>query len=154
MKTLHFTVLGKPATAGNKRGIPYAKAGGGLGVRMIEGRNRKAEEHSRSWRSDVRDAARAAYQGPPLEGPIRLELTFVVPRPAGHYRASGALSKSGLLMPYPTTRPDSTKLLRAFEDALKDITWADDSQIVEHVVRKTYGDALETRATIEELSAP
>jgi Holliday junction resolvase RusA-like endonuclease len=147
-----FSVLGKPATAGNKRALPFRRGDGSLGVRVIEGRDRKSNEHSKTWRSDVRDAARAAYSGEPLTAPLRLELVFVLPRPSNHFRSNGELSKAGRERPHPTTRPDSTKLLRAFEDALTGITWADDSQIVEHVVRKVYGDRLETRAKIEEVA--
>lgn len=150
---ISFTVLGKPATAGNKRALPFRRSDGKLGVRVIEGRDKKANEHSKTWRSDVRDAALSAHPGvPPLAGPLRLELTFTMPRPSGHLRASGELSKAGQAMPYPTTRPDTTKLLRAFEDALTGITWEDDSQIVEHVVRKVYGARFETSCKISLLS--
>lgn len=150
--TIAFIVLGKPATAGNKRAIPFKRGDGSLGVRVLEGRRKGATDHAQSWRSDVRDAARGVYRGQPLEGPIRLELDFIVPRPGGHYRANGELSKSGLAMPYPTTRPDTSKWLRAFEDALSNVVWADDSQIVEHTVRKVYGGAYETRVSITELA--
>lgn len=150
--SISFVVLGKPATAGNKRPITFRRADGSVGARVIEGRTKEATAHAQTWRSDVRDAARAVYSGQPLEGPLRLELVFVIPRPAGHYRKSGELSRVGLAMPYPTTRPDSSKRLRAFEDALSTVIWQDDSQIVQHVVSKVYGGAFETRATITELA--
>lgn len=152
-RPISFVVLGKPATAGNKRPITFRRKDGSIGARVIEGRDRAAGEHARTWRSDVRDAARANYDGMPLEGPISLELTFIVPRPAGHFRKNGELSAAGLATPYPTTRPDSTKRLRAFEDALSGVVWKDDSQIVLHVVRKVYGVRFETRATIAELAS-
>jgi len=147
-----FVVLGKPATAGNKRGIPFMKKGGGLGVHMIEGRNKNSEEHSRAWRSFVRDAARTSYAGEPLSGPLCLKLVFAVPRPAGHFGASGLLNKKGRENPYPVVRPDVTKWVRAFEDSLKGVTWHDDSQIVRLYSEKVYGDHFATRAEITRLT--
>jgi Holliday junction resolvase RusA-like endonuclease len=38
-----------------------------------------------------------------------------------------------------TTKPDTTKLLRATEDALRGIAWADDNQVCEQHAFKLYG---------------
>lgn len=145
---ISFVVLGRPATAGSKRAFPIRRKNGTLGVAVSD----SSGAHGKAWRSDVRDAARAVYSGPPLSGPLRLELVFTLPRPAGHLRRSGELSKAGLAMPYPTTRPDAGKYARSFEDALSGVVWIDDSQLVEVVVWKRYGVAFKTLATITELT--
>jgi Holliday junction resolvase RusA-like endonuclease len=75
-----------------------------------------------------------------LEGALLLEATFYRPRPASHFgsgRNAGVLKASA--PPFPTVRPDTTKLLRAIEDALKGIWYRDDAQIVDQAVRKRWG---------------
>jgi Holliday junction resolvase RusA-like endonuclease len=146
--SISFVVLGKPATAGSKRAFPIRRKNGTLGVAVSD----SSGAHGKAWRSDVRDAARAVYSGAPIDGPLRLELMFVLPRPAGHRRSNGELSKAGLAMPFPTTRPDTGKYARAFEDALSGVLWVDDAQLVEVVLSKRYGEAFETRATITRMA--
>ena len=63
----------------------------------------------------------------PLEGPLSLTVRFYMPRPKAHLTARCGLKSSA--PQWPATRPDTTKLLRAVEDALNGICWFDDSQI-------------------------
>jgi Holliday junction resolvase RusA-like endonuclease len=65
----------------------------------------------------------------------------VFPRPKGHYKGGkyGTALKANA-PPFPTVRPDATKLIRPAEDALKGILWRDDSQIVTQAATKRYGD--------------
>lgn len=75
-----------------------------------------------------------------LEGPLRVRFDFVFPRPAGHFgtgKNASVLKPSA--PPYPAQRPDTTKLVRSAEDALKGILWRDDSQIVSQFATKRYG---------------
>ena len=88
------------------------------------------------WRSDVGWHAAKAYSGPPLSGAVRVDLEFVMPRPAGtpKRRATPAAIK----------RPDLDKLTRAIFDALSAVIWRDDSQVIEMVVRKRIAEIDET----------
>jgi crossover junction endodeoxyribonuclease RusA len=155
---IEFFVAGEPKTAGSKNtGIVLRKDESGRKVPAIDPKTGlprtftadSTGEKGKAWRSDVRDAAQAAMAGrPPLEGPLVLDVRFLVPRPKGHYgsgRNAGVLKDSAPR--YPTTIPDSTKMLRAVEDALKGLCWRDDAQVTTHHTRKRY--AVEGRVGAE-----
>lgn len=93
------------------------------------------------WRGIVTAAVRAAYDGPLLEGAVALSATFELARPRGH---SGTGRNAGTIRPaaplYPTTAPDTDKLLRCVCDAITDAAnvWRDDAQVVRMVGSKCY----------------
>lgn len=63
------------------------------------------------------------------EEPCRVEVVFYLPRPKTVKRQ------------YPTTTPDLDKLLRGLFDAMTSAkVWVDDSQAVDVVALKRYGD--------------
>lgn len=128
-----FFVPGIPAPGGSKKGFAFRRKNGTTGVAITEDCKRSAP-----WRAIVQHAVAQAVTGPPLEGPVVLDVTFVLPRPKGH---SGARGLKPSAPAFPTTKPDATKLLRPLEDACKGMLWRDDSQIVEQIVRKRYADA-------------
>jgi len=119
---MEFFVPGVPAPGGSKRHI-----GGG---RIIEDCKR-----TKGWRDSVMWAAIQAdvFMS---SGPLCFVVVFRMPRPKGHYRKDGTLKPSAPA--YPTTKPDTTKLMRSTEDALKGIAWHDDSQVVYQVASKMY----------------
>jgi crossover junction endodeoxyribonuclease RusA len=131
-----FTVYGRAQPAGSKRAF-YNKSAGRV---IVTDDNKKA----RPWKAEVADAAQTAMlaesvtgNGVLVDGPLSLELTFVVPRPKGHYGANGVLPSAPS---HPTVRPDVLKLARGVEDACTGIVWRDDSQIVLETLRKEYGE--------------
>lgn len=110
-----FTVFGRPRPQGSKRHV-----GNGIMVESSVG--------LKPWRQQVSGTALAlgvAMIGPHI--PVRLTLDCYFKPPAN-------LKRQGM-----TTRPDSSKLLRAIEDALTGILFHDDAQIVETHIRKHYG---------------
>lgn len=125
--TLLF-VPGTPAPQGSKRYL-------GNGV-MIE-----SSKRVKPWRADIRAAALANFTQP-YTGPIRLDLTFVMPRPKSHY---GTGRNANTIKPSAPTqhtqKPDLDKLIRAVGDALTGVAYLDDSQVVggAHMKRWTYG---------------
>lgn len=149
-----FEVLGKPATQGSKQSQAIYRRGpdGPLPV-MKQGRvlttTRDADPNLMAWRQGVAAAARAAYQGPLLTGPLRLEVTFWRPRPKGHF---GSGRNAGKLKPtapaYPTPRPDLTKLTRAVEDSLQGVVLREDAQIVRQVIAKDWGECFLTQVRL------
>lgn len=114
---LSLFVPGRPAPQGSKRHV-----GNGVMVEM--------SKYVKPWRSDIRDALIAEWDGkPPLYGPIALELAFVMQRPA-----SLSVRKP---TPPAVKRPDWDKLSRAVCDAITSAqVYKDDSQIVHAVVSK------------------
>jgi len=129
-------IPGEPATAGSKRAMRSASTGR---LVVLDDCRR-----SGSWRLVVAATVQAQWRLPcPLKGPVWLNATFYLPRPRWHFRRDGSL-KDGL-PPYPITRPDRGKLLRALEDALTRIVWADDGQIVGGSVAKVWAMASPAR---------
>lgn len=135
-----FFVPGEAAPGGSKRHI-----GGG---RMIDACKRNAP-----WRAVVALAARQHYHGEPVRVPLRLTIAFTISRPKGHYRTG---KHAGQLRPdapaYPCKKPDTTKLVRALEDALTGIVWHDDVYVVRQVASKDWtpdGEGPGARVTVE-----
>ncbi len=131
---IEFFVPGIPATAGSKKGFYNKK----LGRVMIV----PASIKQKPWMNTVTFFARQEYKGPLLEGPLKLTIEFRILRPQGHY---GTGRNSGIVKPkhkdpWHFKKPDLCKLIRAVEDALKGITWHDDSQVCMYEARKVYVD--------------
>ncbi len=134
MTTIRFFVPGKPISGGSKRGFVNPRTGA---VIITEA----AGKANREWRAQVVASCREVFKLAPLEGPLSLKIDFQMPRPQSHY-GSGR-NKGALKTTAPThhaIRPDTTKLIRALEDALTHILWKDDAQIVIQSAVKRYAD--------------
>jgi crossover junction endodeoxyribonuclease RusA len=150
MNEVRFFVEGDPKTAGSKvSGVAYRKdaTGARVPMRRADGRivtftKDSSGEPGVAWRTDIRAAARdAMLDDLPMTGPVAVSLTFRLKRPGSHYRSgahAGTLKANAPLV--PITRPDIDKLSRAVLDALKGITWGDDSQVVQKVATKRYAN--------------
>lgn len=143
-----FTVLGRPQPAGSKKAFQHKATG-----RIVVIDDAKK---SRPWKQQVGDTALAHRPtgGELLAGPLALELVFYVARPKSHY---GKGRNAGVVKPsasaFPTVKPDTTKLVRAVEDALTGVLWRDDAQVVDQVARKRYGTPERVEVLIVELEA-
>lgn len=112
---ISFFVPGDPAPQGSKRHV-------GHGI-MIE-----SSKRVKPWRQDVREGALALGLSEPIEGAVKLTLTFWlrVPKSAPKRRRLPAVK-----------RPDLDKLCRAVLDALTSAgIYRDDSQVTELVASK------------------
>lgn len=71
------------------------------------------------WRDKIAEAARYEYAGPPMYGPVRVQMTFTFVRPQNHW---GTGRNARILKPwapkYHANEPDIDKLTRAVLDAL------------------------------------
>lgn len=76
-----------------------------------------------AYKATVRMVAQAAYSGPPLGCPLKVTLECVFP------------AKRKTRVPKPT-KPDCDNLAKSTLDALNGLTFKDDGQVVELVVRK------------------
>ena len=132
---IDFTVIGKPEPGGSKKGF-YIN-----GHVVIADANKNVK----SWKKQVERVAfevmcKTAEVGQDyeiLEGPLQVEFRFGLRRPKSHYGKNG-LNKAGQAKPHPTSAPDTTKLVRAVEDACTGIVWKDDAQIVRQTASKMY----------------
>lgn len=131
---ISFFVPGIPAPGGSKKAFVNPKT---KRVVVVDDAKRNGP-----WRDRVASFARDHLQGrPPLSGPLRVSLDFVVPRPKGHYgtgKNAGKVRDSA--PPYPAVKPDALKLARSTEDALTGVLWIDDAQTVVLTISKRYGE--------------
>ena len=134
---LNFYVPGKPETAGSKKAFPIKRSTGNWGASVVD-----ANPRTKGWQSHVAQVAYAAMGDELFDGPLSVQIVFLLPRPKSHYR-SGKYSDH--LKPNapraPETRPDVLKLARAVEDAMTGICYHDDSQITAEFIVKRYSDA-------------
>ena len=149
---ISFTVYGLAQPAGSKRpfaiknkaGEPVMKNGRPLIVTV------DANPNAGEWKQQVAKAARVAYQGQLIDGPVSAEFNFFRPRPAGHFGQNG-LNKKGRETNSPVSKPDLLKLARGVEDALTGIVWRDDSQIVTEALMKLWGEPARVEIIIRKL---
>lgn len=132
--TVRFDVHGIPAPQGSKTAVAIAGQ-----ARLIDAGGTTGRARLRDWRSAVAEAAADAAMTArrnghdiPLDGPLSLDITFrhhmPTSRPAATLRAGVA---------WKTTAPDTSKLLRATEDALTASGLIrDDARIAVHNIRK------------------
>ena len=132
---LNFEVPGVPAPGGSKTagrsndGRLFVRDSGGM----------KTSE----WKQRVAIAAADAMKDADIlnlmQGPVKLTVQFLMPRPKSHYRTGRNAHLLKKTAPkYHTTKPDTLKLMRSTEDALTGVVWMDDSQVIEQTLRKNY----------------
>ena len=141
---IQFVVFGRPQPAGSK--TAYAR-GSKIWVK-------EANPRSKPWQSVIASAAVDAMNGTsPLEGPVLLDVTFYRARPKDHFGTgrNRLTIRAGAPL-YPTTVPDTTKLVRGLEDALTSIVYHDDAQIVSQRARKLYGTPERAEVTVTPLT--
>src|ERR1700689_3720692 len=98
------------------------------------------------WREAVRAETQRVMQDHfQMNGPVAIEVTFSLPRPAGHFGTGKNYTRVKASAPaWPAGRPDLDKLLRAVLDGLTmGGAWKDDAQVVQAATCKQYaGPAL------------
>lgn len=124
-----ITVLGQPITQGSKTRSRYG---------MYDDNAAKLKP----WRAKVKQAAldalhagqigATAIHRPPLDGPVLVEVTFTLAKPA-------SAPKRRRTWPIKQRSGDVDKLVRAAFDSLTDAgVWKDDAQVIEVLARKTF----------------
>lgn len=85
--------------------------------------------HVRSYQHVLKMFAQVEMAGrPPLDGPLNLAVRAFLKIPTGWSKVKTAAALDGTVR--PITRPDLGNYVKLVEDALNQIVWADDSQIV------------------------
>jgi crossover junction endodeoxyribonuclease RusA len=126
VQVAEFFVAGIPVPQGSHKG--FARPGSSF-VQIVD--DNKAV--LKPWRAAVTAAAIEAHGGRSrVEGAVMLVLEFRFVRPK---------SVSVKKRPFPTVKPDASKVLRAIEDAITDSgLWRDDAQVVEAHITKVYAE--------------
>ena len=108
-----------------KKTHPFKKKDGSLGI----ARHDLAPQVD--YKSRVSNCMYRAMEGrPPLEGPLRLEVTFYRLRPKSAPKR----------VVFPATRPDLNNCVKLIEDAGNKLVWVDDGHIVTEIARKRFGE--------------
>ncbi len=133
---IEFWTDGRPQTKGSTKGFGFVRKhgprAGSIGVNITND-NVKAK----GWAQLVAMAARSAYHGAALEGPMCVGVTFHLPRPKSHSGKRG-LKPGAPRYPIAKERDDTDKLVRCALDAITGIAWVDDSQVVKIEAAKVY----------------
>lgn len=145
MTRLEITVYGDPAPGGSKTSGQRKD-----GTRFVRDSSRRAAP----WKQRVGQTAgeQMVERGLGLlEGALTLIVEFYRPRPRAHFNSKGELNAIGRRTPYPITKPDTTKLIRPLEDALRGVVYRDDAQIVEQFAFKRYGEPARAHVVVESI---
>lgn len=88
-------------------------------------------------------------QNNPISGAVRVNYCYHVMVPKGTSKVRKIQMLNGVM--YPIKRPDLDNYDKLLSDCFNGIVWDDDSQVVEKISRKIYGDVEKTIVTIEPL---
>lgn len=92
---------------------------------------------TRKYEELVAYAARQAYGAAlPMEGPLALTLDVYMPIPKSWSKKKTCQAEAGEI--HVTTKPDLDNFLKCVSDALNEICYLDDSQIVQATMFKAY----------------
>jgi len=86
----------------------------------------------------------------PIEGSVRLNLSAYMRIPKTSKKKTEAMERGEIR---PTKKPDLSNILKSVEDALNDLAYLDDSQIVSATVEKRYSSRPRIELTIEEVKS-
>lgn len=136
---LEQRVFGLPVAQGRPRARHFQDRGGQTRVSVYD------PATSRDWKRTVLAQCLDAKPIAPVTGPLAMRLEFYLPR--------------GVSLPkkivHHVTKPDVSNLVKAVEDALAGVIYADDKQIVSLCVEKRYSPAPGVLIRIERvLTAP
>jgi len=97
---------------------------------------------SKDFEFEVRKCAQEIFKNP-LRCPIKLSITFLLPRPKRLYWKTKPMPRTPHI-----TRPDIDNLVKSVEDGLNKVAFLDDSQIIELHATKNYHAGYEGPQTI------
>ena len=124
MTSLSFTIPTIPVAQPRQR---HANMGGHI-------RNYIPTDHPVvAFKAAAQMAAAGAYQGEPLDHPLRVDLVFVMPRPKSMCWKRRPMPRA----PFGK-KPDRDNLEKSLYDALNGLLWRDDSLICDGRVQKVY----------------
>jgi Holliday junction resolvase RusA-like endonuclease len=132
---IQFTVYGEPVAQGRPRAT------------MIDGHIRMYDpKKSSDFKNYVRLVASEHRPDKLLEGPISLTVKVYKPTLKSFSKKKKAAAEAGQLR--PTSKPDVDNYVKGVKDALKNVIWKDDSQVVDLHISKWYSETPRVEITI------
>jgi Holliday junction resolvase RusA-like endonuclease len=124
--TIEFTVDGSP----HGKGRPRFRRFGNFVQTYTDAK-------TKSYETLVKEAAIKAMENrPPIEGPVKLDLIIRLPVPKSYPKKRSEACLNG--SEWPTKKPDWDNVAKSVADAMNDIVFLDDTQIVIARVVKVY----------------
>lgn len=130
---MNLTIYGKPQP--KERPRVYK----GHGITPIRTRNYEAKVAA-EWRANYPK---------PLEGDLRVWITFYMPTPISWSKTKKERAERGIIR--PSVRPDIDNLVKIILDGLNGVAFADDKQVVELTAAKYYSAEPRTAILVEEI---
>jgi Holliday junction resolvase RusA-like endonuclease len=132
---IQFTVYGEPVAQGRPRAT------------MVNGHIRMYDpKKSSDFKSYVRLVAADHRPDKLLEGPISLTVKVYKKTLKSFSKKKIAAAEAGQLR--PTSKPDVDNYVKGVKDALKNVIWKDDSQVVDLHISKWYSETPRVEITI------
>ncbi|MGG6437400.1 RusA family crossover junction endodeoxyribonuclease [Saccharococcus caldoxylosilyticus] len=132
---IRFTVYGEPVAQGRPRAT------------MINGHIRMYDpKKSSDFKNYVRLVAADYRPDKLLEGPILVTVKVYKKIPKSFSKKKKAAAEVGQLR--PTSKPDVDNYAKSIKDALKNVIWKDDSQVVDLHISKWYSETPRVEITI------
>lgn len=134
-----FRVIGKPVTQGSITAIPIKRKSGRMGAVAIHTHSDALYIQRTAIQHEYNASGGVLYE----DSPITIDMTFSFVRPK---------SVSAKKRPHHTVKPDVDKLVRAVLDALTNVAYRDDSQVVRINATKTYDESEYIEVTVREFT--
>jgi crossover junction endodeoxyribonuclease RusA len=134
---IRFSVRGLPVQQGSARAFVIPGKGGAKARAIITHDTRR---DLGGWRHAIASAAQATSPSPLWDGPVGVEVVFVLPQPKYRSGWVGRGKARHRVQVYPDRIPDLDKLCRAALDSLTNVIFTDDSRVVDLCAQKRYGD--------------
>ncbi|KQC47080.1 hypothetical protein AP057_13870 [Geobacillus sp. Sah69] len=132
---IKFIVYGEPVAQGRPRAT------------IINGHIRMYDpKKSKDFKDYVRLVASEHRPEKLIEGPISLDVKVYKPILKSFSKKKKAAAEAGQLR--PTTKPDVDNYVKGVKDALKNVIWKDDSQVVDLHISKWYSETPRVEITI------
>lgn len=120
---IEFRVYGTPAPQGSK--TAFVRNGKAV---VVDGSSTVGRQKLSSWRAEVAREAQNVATGELMEGPIGVEINFIMPKPKSAPKRKIFCDK----------KPDIDKLVRSTFDSMTGVLYKDDSQVSRIKATKTY----------------
>lgn len=128
---IRFIVPSVPVAQPRPRAVKFGNSARVHEVTHIKTSTGRKQHPIVMFRSTVQMVAAEAFSDSPLEGPLDVSLVFVMPR------RNGLIWKTKPMPRLPhTKKPDCDNLVKSVFDALNQIVWKDDSQVIRLQVEK------------------
>lgn len=107
---------------------------------------------TKKYEAEVKAAAQKAMQHEPFQGPVSVTILIMLPMAKTMTKKRRARIEDGLEA--CTKKPDTSNVAKAVEDAMNDVVYKDDNQIIYSTIKKDYSDQPRVSVLVTEMVEP